>query len=202
MYPFFESIRLENQKLHFMQEHEARFIRTQHDNWGKIIYTDLESRILENPEFPGEDQKYKCRVVYSPEELSINIIPYTPRIIKSLQPKFINHIDYPYKSTDRRIFAQLISGLEAETEILIFKNGLLTDSSFSNLALYDGNIWWTPKSPLLKGVHRRYLLENGILQEKDITGDALKQFQKIRLINAMMDWTASWELSLPAVNYL
>jgi len=203
MYPFLESIRLEHQKLHFMPLHEARFVRTQKDNWGQVIYTDLQKLIQQSPEFPidhsRDPNKYKCRVVYSRADISIQFIPYTPKVILQLKVVSQDHIDYHYKSTDRKAFEVLTNGLASDTEILIFKNGLLTDSSFSNLALYDGNTWWTPKSPLLSGVHRRHLLDNRTLKEVDITMADLPSFQKIKLINAMMDWEDTWQLPITAV---
>jgi len=203
MYPFLESIRLENKKLHFIDLHEARFTRTQKENWGLVIYTDLQKLIRQSPGFPkddhGDQTKYKCRVVYSPADMFIQFIPYTPKNITQL--KIVQHqMDYPYKSTNRKAFEMLTSKLAPDTEILIFKNGLLTDSSFSNLALYDGRDWWTPKSPLLAGVHRRYLLDNHKLKEADITMADLSSFQKIKLINAMMDWEDTWQLPISAVD--
>lgn len=219
MYPFLESIRLEHQKLHFMPLHEARFVRTQKDNWGRVIYTDLQKLIQQSPGFPGDNtganpgdnpgdnpndnakvhHKYKCRVVYSQTDISIQFIPYTPKVILQLKTVTQDPIDYHYKSTNRKVFEILTKGLASDTEILIFKNGLLTDSSFSNLALYDGNTWWTPKSPLLSGVHRRHLLDNHTLKEVDITMADLPSFQKIKLINAMMDWEDTWQLPITAV---
>jgi len=186
-----------------MPLHEARFVRTQKDNWGQVIYTDLQKLIQQSPEFPIDHSrypnKYKCRVVYSRADISIQFIPYTPKVILQLKVVSQDHIDYHYKSTDRKAFEVLTNGLASDTEILIFKNGLLTDSSFSNLALYDGNTWWTPKSPLLSGVHRRHLLDNRTLKEVDITMADLPSFQKIKLINAMMDWEDTWQLPITAV---
>ena len=53
-------------------------------------------------------------------------------------------------------------------DILIVKNGLLTDTSIANIALYDGNDWYTPLHPLLKGTKRAELLDKGVLKEKEI----------------------------------
>lgn len=200
MYPFLESIRLENQQLHFIKWHEQRFVNTQIDNWGEILYKDLEELITTRQEFPKDNRKYKCRLVYSPASLSISFLPYTPRVIHRLQIVHSNTIDYHYKSTDRSGIDILSQGLLPDTELLIFKNGLLTDSSFSNLALFDGQHWWTPKTPLLKGVHRSDLLDKGIIREKDIPLETILQFGTIRLMNAMMDWESTWELPAGAVN--
>ena len=55
-------------------------------------------------------------------------------------------------------------------DILIVKNGLLTDTSIANIALYDGNDWYTPLHPLLKGTKRAELLDKGVLKEKNKKG--------------------------------
>lgn len=201
MFPFLESIRLENRQLSFMQRHQVRFVTTQQDNWGKVHYNDLSSLIIRHPGFPKDDQKYKCRVVYSPEEISISFITYTPRFITRLQVVTDEQIHYRYKSADRSRLDALTTGLPADTEILIFQNELLTDSSFSNLALFDGKDWWTPKVPLLQGIHRGYLLDKRVIREKDITQADLKKFKQIRLINAMMDWNHTWELPVTAIKF-
>ena len=48
------------------------------------------------------------------------------------------------------------------------KNGRLTDTSYSNIALFDGNRWVTPAHPLLKGTMRQSLIDKGLLKEKGI----------------------------------
>lgn len=196
MYPFLESIRLEKHQLHFLPEHEDRFRRTQQDNWGKVLYQDLDRIIMENTALPKDHQKYKCRLVYSENGLQLNFIPYQPRAIKDLKIVEADRLEYSYKSTDRSKLDELTKDLPKETEILIFKNGLLTDSSFSNLALFNGHQWDTPERPLLNGVHRSYLLKTGILRLAKITLPDLQSYQRIRLINAMMDWHETWELQI------
>ncbi len=62
---------------------------------------------------------------------------------------------------------------------------LITDSCFANVAFYDGSTWMTPRSPLLQGVRRRYLLENKKIILMDIGLADLKGFREISLINAM-----------------
>jgi len=196
MFPFLESIRLEQNQLYFLKEHENRFRCTQQDNWGKVLYQDLESILLNSPDLPGDAHKYKCRLVYDEQNIQLSFIPYRPRTIEYFRIVQKDDINYTYKSTDRSALDQLTRDLPPKTEILIFKNGLLTDSSFSNLALFDGQQWYTPKKPLLKGVHRSYLLQKGILKEMDIPIEDLQRYKRIRLINAMMDWEHTWETNL------
>ena len=71
-------------------------------------------------------------------------------------------------------------------EIIIVKNGRLTDTSYSNIALFDGNRWVTPAHPLLKGTMRQSLIDKGLLEEKDIMAEDFPKYLEVRLINAMM----------------
>ena len=73
-------------------------------------------------------------------------------------------------------------------EIIIVKNGLITDTSFTNLALFDGNRWLTPKPPLLLGPKRAQLLEAGIIEEAELTLEDLRKAEKVSLFNAMIDF--------------
>ncbi|RZD16057.1 MAG: hypothetical protein EVJ46_07655 [Candidatus Acididesulfobacter guangdongensis] len=72
-------------------------------------------------------------------------------------------------------------------DILIVKKGLITDTSYSNIILYDGKEWVTPESYLLNGVKRRYLLNECIIKEIKVRTADLKNFKKISLINAMLE---------------
>ena len=67
------------------------------------------------------------------------------------------------------------------------KNELLTDTSFTNVAVFDGERWLTPKHPLLLGTKRASLLERQVIKEADISVETLMKAQKVSLINAMID---------------
>ncbi|HKK10550.1 MAG TPA: hypothetical protein VJ939_06905, partial [Bacteroidales bacterium] len=47
--------------------------------------------------------------------------------------------------------------------------------------------WYTPNTPLLPGTKRAYYLNKGILEEARITGENLKKFEGVCLINAFLD---------------
>ena len=70
-------------------------------------------------------------------------------------------------------------------DILIVMNGLITDTSLSNLVFYNGATWVTPKKPLLKGTCRERLLEEGQITECDIHVNEINRFIGCKLINAM-----------------
>ncbi|MCL4321251.1 MAG: aminotransferase class IV [Deltaproteobacteria bacterium] len=139
---------------------------------------------------------YKCRVVYSNNVEDVEITPYFKRKIKRL--KIVNLdtypflpggklFDYSFKYEDRSFINSLLGGLGDASDILIVKHGLITDTSFSNVILFDGKKWITPDAFLLNGVKRRYLLDSGIITEERVSANDLKYFQKISLINAMLE---------------
>ena len=69
---------------------------------------------------------------------------------------------------------------------MIVKNNLLTDTSTCNIALFNGQDWYTPERPLLKGVQRQYLLSKGLIKTKDIYISDLIKYNRIRLFNALI----------------
>lgn len=63
----------------------------------------------------------------------------------------------------------------------------VTDSSYTNLALFDGHEWLMPRRPLLQGTKRAFLLDQGLLKEADLTLADLRRAQRVSLFNAMID---------------
>nr|WP_241518404.1 aminotransferase class IV [Bacteroidetes bacterium endosymbiont of Geopemphigus sp.] len=97
-------------------------------------------------------------------------------------------IEYRYKLTDRSAFEKLKPEDTEHTEIIIVKKGFVTDTSYANLAFFNGNEWHTPAQPLLKGVQREHLLKLGMIREREIREKDLKNYKTVRLINAMLDF--------------
>ena len=142
----------------------------------------------------------KARVVYGEKGIEdLSYSPYAVRHVHSLALMQADTIDYTYKSAGREPLNCLFALRGACDDILIVKQGLLTDTSIANIALSDGTHWYTPAHPLLKGTKRAALLEEGILQEKDIRPEDLPSFSTVRLFNAMIDWG---ELELPVRNII
>ena len=73
-------------------------------------------------------------------------------------------------------------------EIIIIKNGLVTDTSIANIAILHDERWLTPKLPLLEGTTRKRLLNEGKVFESNITPTMLRNADKIALMNAMVDF--------------
>ena len=95
-------------------------------------------------------------------------------------------IDYAYKYANRETFSKLLQEYSAYDEIIIEKEGYLTDTTISNIALYDGEKWFTPSKPLLKGTMRAKLLDEGFLHKKETRKEDLKNYSQIALMNSMI----------------
>ncbi|MGH2645634.1 MAG: hypothetical protein ACRDE2_16915, partial [Chitinophagaceae bacterium] len=108
-------------------------------------------------------------------------------------------IDYHLKFANRECFTRLKSGLQEGSEILIIKNKLLTDTTFTNVALFDGTKWFTPEVPLLEGIQRNFLINEGIIFAEEIRLKDLYFFKKIKLFNAMINWDEAPVLDISSV---
>ncbi|MDE5645717.1 MAG: aminotransferase class IV [Muribaculaceae bacterium] len=133
----------------------------------------------------------KCRVVYSTDIVSIAYTRYTPRTIRTLRTVTDDSADYHLKFSDRSRLETLAARKGEADEILIVRNGLVTDTSFSNILCVCGDMWLTPAQPLLRGVMRQRLIEEGRAIEADITPDMLRAGNRagitaVILINAML----------------
>lgn len=131
---------------------------------------------------------YKCRIVYDTDVQLVEMLPYVRREIHSLKLVETDIESSVFKMEDRtRLNAAFAQRGDCD-DVLLVKNGLLTDTSYCNIALYDGSTWYTPRIPLLYGVNRAQLLAEGKLLEKDIKPSELINFQSICLFNAMIEF--------------
>lgn len=194
MCQFIETILFENEEMPLINWHEERFAKTQRANFGKVIYSSLE-KIIFDSDYPKEKNiRYKCRVVYDAAHINIEFVPYQKKTINKLILKIDNEIEYDFKYANRERLNSLSKDLQPNEEVLIVKNNLLTDTSFTNIALFDGTDWFTPTKPLLEGVQRSYLLSKEIIRKKDIALNELKNYSKTKLFNALNNWSDAWEL--------
>jgi 4-amino-4-deoxychorismate lyase len=129
----------------------------------------------------------RCRLLYNTDITKIEFFPYHIRPIQSIELVENNEIDYALKFANRVSLDILKKDIDAD-EIIIVKNQLLTDTTYTNIALYDGKKWQTPAFPLLKGTKRTYLLEKKIIFEQDILANNIKAYSNIRFFNGMINW--------------
>ncbi len=182
---FLESIRLEDGQFPFLAYHQNRFDRTRQ----QFCKKDKPIFLAETLKVPQEYSKgvYKVRVEYHCDIIELSYLPYQIRAVHSLKLVDGNHIDYPYKYADRLAIDTLFAERGNCDDILMVKNGLITDTSYANVILHDGQYWYTPANPIMSGTCRARLMEEGKVLPADIYVEHLKDFKEIRLINAMMN---------------
>ena len=185
---FVETIKMANGKPSNLPYHQARMERTIRHFFPNLALNAMPS--LQNLITPNENMSLvKARVVYGADGVElIEHAPYYMRPISSLQMVYDDTISYSYKSCDRSQLNALAAKKGDCDEIIIVKNNLVTDTSFTNLAISDGNCWLTPRQPLLLGTKRASLLDQGFIKEADITAYDLKRAERVRLFNAMIDF--------------
>jgi len=185
MSQFLETIRIENGEPLNLAYHQNRLTSTQSYNCKSYIKINLE-KIIVTP-LAYRFGTVKCRIIYGQKLEQVSYEVYKPLKINNLT-LIESQLDYKYKNTNRNELDELRQkalNLGAD-EVLIIKNGWITDTSYSNVAFFDGKNWVTPSTPLLKGTQRQFLLDKKIVIEKDITVENLYYFEKVLLINAML----------------
>lgn len=130
---------------------------------------------------------WKLRIHYDTTINNIEYELYRKKSIKSLKLLYDDTIDYSFKYADRSHLTRLFEQRGAADDILIIKNGCVTDSSSANVVFYDGKEWFTPSTPLLPGTKRAKLLDEGVITERYITVKEISLFTHISLINAFLD---------------
>ena len=183
---FIESIKLADGKFYRLELHQARVNKAFADFYPTIKPINL-SELLLKSNFP-KSGTHKCRIVFDSDVQFLEYTPYVRREIKSLKLVETDMETLPYKIEDRTKLNIAFAKRKDCDDILMTKNGLLTDTSYSNIALFDGSKWVTPKFPLVYGTNRAYLLSDNKIIEKDINFSDLKNFTHIRLFNAMIEF--------------
>jgi 4-amino-4-deoxychorismate lyase len=183
MFPLFETIRIADGIPQHLEWHERRMILARQECWQRNDPIHLEQRLIAPPEF--RKGVVRCNVSYGPEIGEISYAHYEKKIIRSLKLVPCDEIDYHLKYTDRELLEQLLLKREDCDEIIIVKDGLITDTSMSNLILFDGVKWNTPEKPLLAGTTRERLL----FEQKIFLRPCIPSFLHfcigVKLINAM-----------------
>jgi len=194
---FLESIAIKNGQIQRLSWHQRRVNETlQFHYTGATI--DLHAHIHSQAE--QQSGRVKCRVVYDREVTDVQFLPYMPRSIKTLKAIENNDIVYPFKFAERDEINRLFANRGDCDDILIVRNGLITDSSIANLAFRRADKWYTPRQPLLKGTMRAYLIENQLLTEADIRGSDLTSFDAYKLINALLAFSSA-EYPVSNINF-
>lgn len=189
---FIETIRLQEGLLHHLEFHQARVNRTlAHHALPPLSLMELLKSIA--PQYPTG--LYKCRVLYGQEPPQVEISPYQPLLRQEVRVIEADSIEYPYKYADRTQINELLHRSSAQ-DVIIIKNGYVTDSAIANLVFESPQGLFTPRLPLLEGVQRAVLLQQQRIIPIDIKYQDLTQFHSVHFINAMVPLGAIAPLSI------
>lgn len=144
----------------------------------------------------SEEGWIKLRFVYNDNSFNIELSPYHKKTIQKLIFIDIEHYEYSHKYEDRRFLYELLKLHPEYDEVIMVKNGLVTDATIGNIALEKNGKWYTPQYPLLNGTKRRKLLKEKILIPKNIKKEEIQEYDKIAIINAFLDLEESNILSV------
>lgn len=199
MFQLIESIRIENKQLNHIDLHNARFNKA-----AKAIFKT--SKIVNLEDFISipeniSNQRYKCRISFDGENFATEITPYVQRSIKTIKLVEMNEVEYSFKTNQRELLNKAYELRGDCDDIIITKNELLTDAWAANIILFNGERWYTPDCPLLEGTQRQYLLNSGKIISKKISKHNLKEFQSIKLINAMIDFERADTIEISNLYY-
>jgi 4-amino-4-deoxychorismate lyase len=179
---FLETIKALDGVCYHLEYHQKRLEGVLH-SLGSLKIHRLSSLLC-----PPKKGLFRCRILYDVEKIEISYIPYIKREVKSLKVIDANEIEYANKYADRTALDKLFMKKEGCDDILIVQNGFVRDTSIANIAFFDGEQWFTPKEPLLLGTTRRRLLDESKIVESEIRVEDIKQFKKVALMNAMIDF--------------
>ena len=175
-----ETIKIEDGEIHNLHYHQDRCNKSRQTLFRSTDILDLSS-IINAPKVG----LYRCRILYGEVLHSIDYITYIPKNIQRL--KIVSSdIEYSLKYANRDALNALLDENKDADEVIIEKNGYLTDTTISNIAFYDGKQWLTPAKPLLEGTMRAKLIDEGFLQIKEIKKEDLQNYSQVALMNAMI----------------
>lgn len=180
-----ETIKCKNGKLFNLTFHNSRFNKARFEYFGIPGIINL-NEIINIPE-NCKKGLFRCRVLYSTQIEKIEFLVHQYRKAESLKLVENDDINYRFKYTDRNELKKLFEQRRTCDDILIVKNGCITDSFSANPVFFDGKKWWTPDTPLLPGTQRARLIKEGKIFECRITPKDLSKYEKAGLINAMQD---------------
>jgi 4-amino-4-deoxychorismate lyase len=134
---------------------------------------------------PPVDGTLKCRITYDTDVRKVEYEPYQIKPLNSLKAVHCD-LDYSHKFQDRSQINHLYENKGECDDILMIKDGHITDTSYGNVAFLKQGKWYTPENPLLKGTRLASLTASGKLIQKNLKIDQLAEYSHICIFNAMI----------------
>jgi len=199
MYPLLESIKIIDGQCPLLEYHTRRMSNSLMELYETSVNPVDFDKIKEDLKTYPQTGIFKLRLEYGKKDYSYTITPYSIKPVNSLCLVDGDEIDYSFKYSDRLALDQLYSQRDIHDDIIICRHGAITDSYYANLAFEKDGVWFTPNTPLLKGIKRTWLIQSGIIKEKEIYLEDLAEYNRICLFNAMIEF-GELELSLSAIH--
>lgn len=173
---YFETIKCDDYEVFNLEYHQKRIAKTVGLNINLSEYV-----------YPISNKLLRCKLIYDETGIQeVNYFEYKKRDIKTFKLVYDENIEYSKKYLDRGNLDELYAKKEDCDDIIIIKDGLLSDTSIANIAIFYENRWLTPTKPLLEGTTRARLIKHGQIIEKDISVQMLKKCEKFALMNAII----------------
>jgi 4-amino-4-deoxychorismate lyase len=180
--PLVESIAVKDGVIQNLKWHKKRYAAS-YSSWYE---ESPNSQLLDELDIELPNKGYfKLRIEYTPDSKSYTIQPYHTKEISSLKMVEDNDIDYSVKFADRTAIDMLLEMCGECDDILIIKNGAVSDTSAGNILFFDGQAWFTPDTPLLQGTQRAHLIDKQLIMERSIRIGDIHSFIGFQVINAM-----------------
>lgn len=196
-YPLLESIYLKDGRFRHLELHQKRIDYSRKQALNLENHLELESLFAQH-EIPQQGI-FKCRILYGIDFDIPEFVVYNHKSINSLKLIEADTLNYSLKFSNRAAINEAFSRRMDCDDVLLVKQGFITDSFYCNIAFSAGGQWFTPDKPLLKGVQRHYLLSQEIIIEQEIRLTDLKNFSSFKLFNAMIDWQTALEIPVEAI---
>jgi len=180
----FETVCIKDGIAQHLNYHNERLNHTRKVLFGSNDWIDLHDHLHDLP----TEGLHRAKIRYGKSIKSLFYYSYTKKPIQHIQIVEAT-IDYRHKYADRSELEALLRAHPDADEIILSRDGLLTDTTIANIALRQDGIWYTPTSPLLPGTTRARLLETGKLQPRDIHRGTLAHYDGFALMNAMIGFS-------------
>ncbi|OGU56343.1 MAG: hypothetical protein A2X64_02035 [Ignavibacteria bacterium GWF2_33_9] len=193
MFPLFETILLQNSKLHNPEFHLERISSSRKKLWNKKdtadiqkIFSEFDPKLVENYQ---SEKKYKFKLSYDEKNAEYSVQLYKTRKINRLIALNADEIEYSLKYTNRLFFENLLfnNDISINTELIIIQKGFATDATYANLVFELDGEFFTPTNYILPGTKRAKYLKEKVITEREIRAGEINNFEKIHLINAMLN---------------
>ena len=181
---FIETICYEHGRFQRIDLHNERFNRTRQQFFG--LQTPLQLELFLSVPADLMDKTVKCTITYGTDIISIDYTLYQIRPINSLQMVVDDTIDYAYKFADRSKLNSLFNLRNQSDDIMIIKNGFITDTSYANIVLKKEGKWYSPSNSLLKGTRIDRYIREGIVTPALLRSSDLPLYSEARIVNAMI----------------